>query len=148
MKNTLGDLNNHLFAEIERLGDEDLVGEELKNEVLRAKAITSVASKIIANGHLVLKAQKFADDRYDAEAKVPKMLQGGGLAWVENYVDIPKRRKPLCTCLFRDTHTMKLWKPSMRGLLHILYRTMLGITYATMVLVQEGQAALKKGTYL
>ena len=30
MKNTLGDLNNHLFAEIERLSDEDLQGEELE----------------------------------------------------------------------------------------------------------------------
>ena len=28
-KNTLVDLNNHLFAEMERLGDEDLKGEEL-----------------------------------------------------------------------------------------------------------------------
>nr|DAN93838.1 MAG TPA: hypothetical protein [Caudoviricetes sp.] len=27
MKNTLLDLNNHLFAEIERLGDEELKGD-------------------------------------------------------------------------------------------------------------------------
>lgn len=31
-KNTLVDLNNHLFAEMERLGDEDLKGEELEAE--------------------------------------------------------------------------------------------------------------------
>jgi len=77
MKNTLGDLNNHLFAEIERLGDEDLVGDNLENEIKRAKAVTSVASQIIANGHLVLKAQTFADEKWNAEASVPKMLQGG-----------------------------------------------------------------------
>ena len=77
MKNTLGDLNNHLFAQMERLGDEDLKGEELERELGRAKAVTSVASQIIANGHLVLRAQEFADDKWNAEAKVPKMLQGG-----------------------------------------------------------------------
>ena len=76
MKNTLGDLNNHLFAEIERLGEEDLTGEELEKEIGRAKAITSVASQIIANGHLVLQAQKFADDQWNTEVKVPKMLTG------------------------------------------------------------------------
>lgn len=32
-KNTLVDLNNHLFAEMERLGDEDLKGEELEEEL-------------------------------------------------------------------------------------------------------------------
>lgn len=28
-RNTLGDLNNHLFAQLERLSEEDLAGEEL-----------------------------------------------------------------------------------------------------------------------
>ena len=32
-KNKLTDLNNHLFAELERLGDEDLKGEELEKEI-------------------------------------------------------------------------------------------------------------------
>ena len=33
MKNTLGDLNNHLFAQLERLGDEDLSKENLEKEL-------------------------------------------------------------------------------------------------------------------
>lgn len=33
MKNTLSDLNNHLFAQLERLGEEDLDKEEIKKEV-------------------------------------------------------------------------------------------------------------------
>lgn len=40
MKNTLVDLNNHLFAELERLSDEDLTGEELEAEISRSKALT------------------------------------------------------------------------------------------------------------
>lgn len=42
MKNTLGDLNNHLFAELERLGDEGLTGDELKEELTRAESIVRV----------------------------------------------------------------------------------------------------------
>ena len=76
MRNTLGDLNNHLFAQLERLGEEDLTSEELAQEMNRAKAISDVASQIIANGSLVLKAQSMMDNRLDAEAKLPKMLEG------------------------------------------------------------------------
>lgn len=36
MKNTLGDLNNHLFAQLEKLGDDDLTGEELESELKRS----------------------------------------------------------------------------------------------------------------
>lgn len=46
MKNKMGDLRNHLFAQIERLGDEDLKGDDLDREIKRAKAIGQVAGQI------------------------------------------------------------------------------------------------------
>jgi hypothetical protein len=76
MKNTLADLNNHLFAQLERLNDEELKGEALSEEINRAKAINEVATRIISNGSLVLEAKKFADNRMDADVKLPKMLEG------------------------------------------------------------------------
>jgi hypothetical protein len=76
MKNTLGDLNNHLFASLERLNDEDIKGDDLKEEIERSKSIASVATRIIENGHLVLKAKKQHEDRMDANSKLPKMLEG------------------------------------------------------------------------
>lgn len=76
MRNTLGDLNNHLFSQLERLSDEDLSGEKLKEEIGRAKAVTHVASQIIANGSLVLEAIKISDDMMNADTALPKMLEG------------------------------------------------------------------------
>lgn len=58
MKNKLTDLNNHLFAQLERLSDESLKGDELKEEISRSKAVTSVAKEIVENGKLALDAQK------------------------------------------------------------------------------------------
>lgn len=77
MRNTLGDLNNHLFAQLERLSDEDLTGDKLTEEINRAKSITSVASQIVANGSLVLRARSIIENSQNADAKVPKMLEGG-----------------------------------------------------------------------
>ncbi|AJS59226.1 hypothetical protein [Paenibacillus sp. IHBB 10380] len=76
MKNTLKDLNDHLFAQLERLGDEELTGEKLVEEMNRAKSITGVASQIIANGSLVLEGRKLIDDRMNANTELPKMLEG------------------------------------------------------------------------
>jgi len=78
MKNTMGDLNNHLFAQLERLNDESLTDEQLKKELERAKAVSSVASQIISNGFLVLKAVQMKDDKIGADTKLPRMLEGGG----------------------------------------------------------------------
>jgi len=57
MKNKLSDLNDHLFAQMERLGSEDLSTEMLTHEVERTKAITSVAKDIVSNARLALDAK-------------------------------------------------------------------------------------------
>lgn len=56
MKNKLSDLNNHLFAQLERLSDEDLDSEQLGMEIERAKSISSISSQIVSNAQLQLKA--------------------------------------------------------------------------------------------
>lgn len=76
MKNTLGDLNNHLFAQLERLSDEELKGEKLADEINRSKAVMGIAKNIIDTGNLVLDGQKFLDDKMNADTKLPKMLEG------------------------------------------------------------------------
>ena len=76
MRNTLGDLNNHLFMQLEKLSDEDLKGEELKEEVTRTKAISLIAKQIIDNGTLVLEAKKVAEESLNADIELPRMLEG------------------------------------------------------------------------
>lgn len=76
MNNKLTDLNNFLFAEMERLNDEELTTEELQKEIERAKAITAVSNQIIQNGSLALKAEKFKDSRLDNDGKMPLFLEG------------------------------------------------------------------------
>lgn len=58
MQNNMTDLNNHLFAQLERLGDEELKGEELEKEIGRAKAVVDVAKAINDSGMLALRAQE------------------------------------------------------------------------------------------
>ena len=76
MKNTLRDLNNHLFAQLERLSDEDIKGEKLIEEINRAEAVSTIAQQIISNGALALKAKQIASNSLDADMKIPKMLEG------------------------------------------------------------------------
>ena len=77
MKNTLGDVNNHLFEELERLSDEDLKGDALKEEIIRAKLVTQIATKIIDNANTVVAAEKFkAETLGRSTIEPPKMLEG------------------------------------------------------------------------
>lgn len=62
MKNKLGDLNNHLFAQLERMAEESMTPEQIETEAKRTEAIVSVADQIVRNADLQLKAAKlFAD---------------------------------------------------------------------------------------
>lgn len=65
MKNKLTDLNNHLFAQLERLGDEDLTPEQIETEAARADAIVSVSDSILRNADLQLRAVKIIADHGD-----------------------------------------------------------------------------------
>ncbi|MFV1484486.1 MULTISPECIES: hypothetical protein [unclassified Phaeobacter] len=58
MKNKLADLNNHLFAQLERLSEEKLTSDQIEDEVKRTEAIVSLSDQIVGNADLQLKAAK------------------------------------------------------------------------------------------
>lgn len=74
--NSLQELNDILFSQLRRLDDQKLKGEKLNEEVERTKAMGTIAKSVIDNGKLALDAEKFRDDRWNADAKLPDMLIG------------------------------------------------------------------------
>lgn len=62
MKNTLTDLNNYLFEQLERLQDDSLDETGLEKEIQRSEAVQKVAKTIIDNGQLALQAKKRLDE--------------------------------------------------------------------------------------
>lgn len=72
MKNKLIDLNNHLFAQMERLTDEDIGVDKMAEEIKRSKAVSNLATQIIGNARLALDAQVKINDGLIKSP--PKML--------------------------------------------------------------------------
>ncbi len=62
MKNKIGDLNNHLFAQLERLGDETLTTEQVETEIRRTEAIVAVSEQLIRSAHVSLKAAELVGE--------------------------------------------------------------------------------------
>ena len=71
MTNSLSELNNHLFAALDRLDVDSLTPDQIEAEVKRSTAIVQVADRITANADLQLRAAKlYAEHR---EAILPMM---------------------------------------------------------------------------
>ncbi len=83
MRNTLADLNNYLFEELERLTDDSLSDEEREKEMRRSKEITHVAQTIVNNATLALNVMKQVYEQGD-KPPVPAMLSGGADAAARN----------------------------------------------------------------
>ena len=76
MKNNLTDVNEYLFEQLDALSNPDLTTEELQTEIDRTKQITDVSRTIIANGRLMLDAQKHSDEWHrQPSKKLPGLLE-------------------------------------------------------------------------
>jgi hypothetical protein len=75
VKNKLIDLNDHLFSQLERLGNESLTDERLNTEIDRSKAITDISKEIVSNANLQLQALKLkAEYRGLEKSDIPRTL--------------------------------------------------------------------------
>ena len=74
-KNTLSDLNNHLFAQLERLGDEEITQEDLNKEIERTKAINGIAKNIIDNAKTALQGAEFTYDKLPGNKTMPDQFK-------------------------------------------------------------------------
>ena len=66
MKNKMSDLKDHLFAQLERLANEDLTPDQIEDETKRAAAIVSIADQITESAKLQLAAAKLYAEHRDA----------------------------------------------------------------------------------
>lgn len=54
--NSLMTLNGYLFEQLDRLNDTSVTGDDLKQEIDRARAVTETAQAIVANANTIIKA--------------------------------------------------------------------------------------------
>lgn len=75
MKNRLVDLNNHLFAQLERLSEENLTREQLEQEIRRTDAIVAASSVIVRNADIALKAATLVAEYGGTDIRLPAMIE-------------------------------------------------------------------------
>lgn len=67
MRNKIPDLNNHLFEQLERLNNDELTPEQLKDEVNRAKAMTQISSQIVQSVKVTFEALKMVKGEFSKD---------------------------------------------------------------------------------
>lgn len=79
-KNRLTDLNDHLFAQIERLSNEELTDDQVDREVRRGTAIVAASDQIIRIAAVQVKAAEIAmDARLDPTPWLPAIRPGAAV---------------------------------------------------------------------
>lgn len=71
MNNDLNALNNILFEQIERINDDSIKGEELKEAIRKAEIINNLASTVVKNADTQLKAFEMIGGK---NTSIPKAL--------------------------------------------------------------------------
>lgn len=74
MKNTLNDLNNILFEQIERINDDSLQGEELNEQLKKSREINNIAVTLVQSGSLLLRTMQYREEMGE-ETKSPSLLE-------------------------------------------------------------------------
>ena len=78
MRNSLADLNDYLFEQIERVNDDELKGEELKMQLQRSKMVCQLGSVIVQNAAVMVQGMKVSSE-YGIERKdMPQMIAAKG----------------------------------------------------------------------
>ncbi|MBR1630227.1 MAG: hypothetical protein IJ680_00050 [Paludibacteraceae bacterium] len=79
MQNSMTDLKNYLFEQIERVNDDSLDDEGLERAIKRSKAVTETAKTIVEISKTQLDALKYANEELGIETNpkaVAQMLIG------------------------------------------------------------------------
>jgi hypothetical protein len=79
MQNSMTDLKNYLFEQIERVNDDSLDDEGLERAIKRSKAVTETAKTIVEISKTQLDALKYATEELGIETNpkaVAQMLIG------------------------------------------------------------------------
>lgn len=75
VRNTLGDIIDHCFMQLERLNDESMDAEQVRAECDRARAVSQVAQTAISGINLVYQAYR---EKAQSGEEPPRVLLSGG----------------------------------------------------------------------
>lgn len=75
VKNKLSDLNNFLFAQLERLDDDELKEKDLQLEIKRAKAMADVGARIIDIANVTVQAARIKHEYGVSSEEMSNLLE-------------------------------------------------------------------------